>query len=76
MLHYEKCRHLKQFLILAVFSDALCRLILELEFLNKSGFAKLLFGDFSTGSAFYIAYLGVVPSENVKSMNRKKEIDL
>lgn len=32
--------------------------------------------DFSTGSTFYIAYLGVVPSENVKSMNRKKEIDL
>lgn len=32
--------------------------------------------DFSTGSTFYIAYVGVVPSANVKSMSRKKEIDL
>lgn len=51
---------------------------MEPEFLNESGFAKLFFWetiDFSTRSTFYIAYLGVVPSEIVKSMSWKKESD-
>lgn len=48
-------------------------------FLNRSGFVKLFSQettDFSPGSMFYIAYLYVVLSANVKSMGRKKGMDL
>ena len=48
---------------------------MELEFLNRSVFATRFSQetiDFSTGSTFYIAYLDVVPSANVKSIKAGK----